>query len=165
MKNYSTKLSGQIGENLLVAELGRRGFVASTLSGNVPDIDVLAYKDGKSIPIQVKTSKQGNLSVNADQYLNIEFSGEIQKVIGKKSDIEKTLIFVIIFIGENHGEDRFYICEQSFIQEVVFQNHQNFLKRHKGIRPKKPESTHCSYSEEDIKSKRDNWDLIEKRFK
>ena len=99
MKNYSTKLSGQIGENLLVAELGRRGIVASTLSGNVPDIDVLAYKDGKSIPIQVKTSKQGNLSVNADQYLIIEFSGEIQKVIGKKSDIEKTLIFVIIFMS------------------------------------------------------------------
>ena len=83
MKNYSTKLSGQIGENLLVAEFGRRGIVASTLSGNVPDIDVLAYKDGKSIPIQVKTSKQGNLSVNANQYLNIEFSGDIQKVIGK----------------------------------------------------------------------------------
>jgi len=38
-KNYSTRLAGQIGENLMVAELGRRGIIATALAGNVPDID------------------------------------------------------------------------------------------------------------------------------
>ena len=47
-KDFSKQLSKQIGENLLVAKLGELGIVASTLTGNVPDIDVLAYRqDGK----------------------------------------------------------------------------------------------------------------------
>ena len=40
MKNYSTQLAGQIGESLVVAELGKRGVIATAFSGNVPDIDI-----------------------------------------------------------------------------------------------------------------------------
>ena len=58
-KNFS-KLSGQIGENLVVAEQGRRGILATAFAGNVPDIDILAYKDKRSIPIQVKALRTGN---------------------------------------------------------------------------------------------------------
>ena len=49
-KNFSNQLTRQISENLVVAELGRREIVATTFSGNVPDIDVLAYKNRTSIP-------------------------------------------------------------------------------------------------------------------
>jgi Holliday junction resolvase len=65
VKNYTTKLSGQVGENLVVAELGRRGIVATALAGNAPDIDILAYANGKSVAIQVKSIRKGDLSVNA----------------------------------------------------------------------------------------------------
>jgi len=41
-RNFSTQLAGQIGESLVVAELGRRGIVATAFAGNVPDIDLLA---------------------------------------------------------------------------------------------------------------------------
>ena len=57
MKNYKTALKGIIGENLVTAELARRDIVASTLAGNIPDIDILAYKNGKTIPLQVKTQR------------------------------------------------------------------------------------------------------------
>ena len=70
VKNFSTKLSGQIGENLVVAELGRRGIIATSFAGNVPEIDILAYKDKRSIPIQVKALKVGSLRTRADYYLN-----------------------------------------------------------------------------------------------
>ena len=93
-KNFSRQLIGQIGENLVVAELGRRGIVATTFAGNVPDIDVLAFKDGTAIPLQVKAIKKGNLNVNAKDYLDIEFDGDKQKVEGKSNDIDKRLIFV-----------------------------------------------------------------------
>ncbi|NYS25816.1 hypothetical protein HUK65_12515 [Rhodobacteraceae bacterium 2376] len=43
-RNFKTQLAGQIGESLVVAELGRCGIVANTLAGNVPDIDLLAYR-------------------------------------------------------------------------------------------------------------------------
>ena len=51
MPKNSSQLSGQIGENLVVAELGRRGIIATAnIGANVKDIDVLAYKDGKAMP-------------------------------------------------------------------------------------------------------------------
>ena len=49
MKNYSTVLLGALGENLVVSELARRGVVSTTFSGNVPDIDILAFKNNVSI--------------------------------------------------------------------------------------------------------------------
>ena len=53
-RNFSNQLSGQIGEALVVVELGRLGIVATAFAGNVPDIDILAYKEGKSKAVQVK---------------------------------------------------------------------------------------------------------------
>ena len=53
-RNFSNQLSGQIGEALVVAELGRLGIVATAFAGNVPDIDILACKEGKSTAVQVK---------------------------------------------------------------------------------------------------------------
>ena len=51
-----TQLSEQLSEHLVDAELARRGIVATPFSGNVPDIDILAFKSGKSIPVQVKSA-------------------------------------------------------------------------------------------------------------
>jgi len=165
-QNVSTQLSGQIGENLLVAELGRRGILATTLSGNAPVIDVLAYKNEKSIPIQVKGQKKGNISVpKAEVYLQIEFDGDTQIVKRKKLGIDKNLIFVIIIIGKNLGDDRFYICKQGFIQDIVYRNHKNYLEKHNGVRPRNPKSTHCAYKEEDLIDMKDNWKLIDDALK
>ena len=48
------QLSKQLSEHLVVAELARRGVIATPFSGNVPDFDILAFKNGKSTPIQEK---------------------------------------------------------------------------------------------------------------
>lgn len=37
-RSFNNQLAGQIGESLVVAELGRRGIVATAFAGNVPDI-------------------------------------------------------------------------------------------------------------------------------
>ncbi|HEY5505683.1 MAG TPA: hypothetical protein VIK28_11045 [Sedimentisphaerales bacterium] len=39
---YSNQVTRQIGEHLVVAELGRRGILATPFAGNVPDYDILA---------------------------------------------------------------------------------------------------------------------------
>ena len=50
------QLARQIGEHLVVAELGRRGYVAAPFAGNVPKFDLLAADvDGFAFPVQVKT--------------------------------------------------------------------------------------------------------------
>ena len=63
MKNYKTALKGIIGENLVTAELARRDIVATTFTGNIPDIDILAFKDYKTIPLQVKTLTKRSLHI------------------------------------------------------------------------------------------------------
>ena len=164
VKNFSTKLSGQIGENLVVAELGRRGIIATAFAGNVPEIDILAYKDKRSIPIQVKALKDGSLRTRADYYLNIHFDGKTQTVLGKREDINRDLTFIIVKVGERLGEDVFYICDQGIIQDLVLKGHSSFLKKHGGIRPRKPSSFDCSVDLNDLNGARDRWELIDRKL-
>ena len=72
-RSFKTQISAQIGESIVVAELGRHDIVATAFAGNVPDIDILAYANGKSVPLQVKAQKTGNPGVDAEKYLNIHF--------------------------------------------------------------------------------------------
>ena len=164
MKNYKTALKGIIGENLVTAELARRNIIATTLAGNIPDIDILAYKDNKSIPIQVKATYEednpkGSMQVNASVYLEIEFEGKKQIIKGLKK-IDKNLIFVIVKIGGKYSEDEFYIVRQKIIQNIIFKNHSSALKKWGGIRPRNPESLHCAYDLSDLDEYKDNWKLI-----
>ena len=55
------KLTGQIAEYLVCAELGRHGLLAAPFAGNVPEFDLLvADRHCHSIPIQVKGSRSEN---------------------------------------------------------------------------------------------------------
>ena len=164
VKNFSPKLSGQIGENLVVAELGRRGIIATAFAGNVPEIDILAYKDKRSIPIQVKALKVGSLRTRADYYLNIDFDGTTQTVLGKREDINRDLTFIIVQVGGRLGEDVFYVCDQGIIQDLVLKEHTAFLKKHGGVRPKKPSSFDCSVHLKDLEGTKNRWELIDKKL-
>ena len=164
VKNFSPKLSGQIGENLVVAELGRRGIIATAFAGNVPEIDILAFKNKRSIPIQVKALKDGSLRTRADYYLHIDFNGKTQIVLGKREDINRDLTFIIVKVGERLGEDIFYICDQGIIQDLVFEGHSSFLKKHGGIRPRKPSSFDCSVDLNDLDNAKNRWELIDRKL-
>ncbi len=52
------QLTKRVGEYLVCAELCRRGLIATTLAGNVPEFDVLAINDEhETKSIQVKSHK------------------------------------------------------------------------------------------------------------
>ena len=125
-KNFKTQLSGQIGEHLVVAELGRLGIIATPFAGNVPDIDVLAYANGMSLPIQVKAQRDGSISVDAKKYLVIEFDGDVQIIKGRSADIDRTLVFVLVEIGSISGEDNFFVYTQGDVQDLIQSNHSAF---------------------------------------
>jgi len=163
-KNFNTKFSGQIGENLVVAELGRRNIIATAFAGNVPDIDIVAYKEGKSIPLQVKALKTGSLRTVANKYLNIELIGNKQIIKGKNRSVNRNLIFVIVKIGKKIGEDKFYICEQGLLQDIVLRNHKSFLDKHNGVRPRNPKSYDCSIELSSLSKTENMWELIEKKL-
>lgn len=163
-RNFNTQLAGHIGESLVVAELGRRGIVATTFGRNVPDIDLLAYRNGRTIALQVKSVRTGSISLDAKRFMTIEFDGDIEIITGTPPLPDAALIFVIVSIGSQMGGDRFFILDQGALQRLVKSNHESSSAKHGGIRPRNPQSTHTAVSMAQLNQFRDNRTLIESRL-
>ncbi len=159
-KNYKTQLVGQIGESLVVAELGRRGIVATTLAGNVPDIDVLAFANDTTLHLQVKAMRHSTTQFDAQKFIKIEFGGDIQRAVGLNGELDPELIYVFVKVSEVASGDRFFILLQRDLQKIILGNHEAWLKKHGGIRPRNPKSTHVSISLTSLEVYEDNWVLI-----
>lgn len=160
-RNYSTQLAGQIGESLVVAELGRRGIVATAFAGNVPDIDILAHRDGVSTAIQVKTWRSGSVHFDASRYLAIEQNGDAQRVSGVRADIDGERIYAFVRLGSEAGADRLFVLNEAQLVGILRANYEAFLAKHNGVRPKNPNTTHCAVQQSDLEPYKDNWQLIE----
>ena len=159
-RNFSTQLAGQIGESLVVAELGRRGIVATAFSGNVPDIDLLAYSGGKSVHLQVKAWRAGSVSFNATRFLKIRREGNVQIVEGLVADLDRSLVYVFVKVGEVAGQDRFFVLRQGDLADIVRRNYEGFLSKHNGVRPKNADTTHVAVGEADLVGFEANWQLV-----
>lgn len=160
-RNFKNQLAGQIGESLVVAELGRLGIVATSFSGNVPDIDLLAYRNGRSIHLQVKAVRSGSVSFDAQRFMKITFDGDHQSIQGPLLDFDAQLIYVFVGISEQAGNDRFFILDQAQLQKIIQTNHQTWLNKHGGVRPKNPQSTHTAVSLSQLAEFENNWQKIE----
>lgn len=163
-RNFKTQLAGQIGESLVVAELGRRGIVATSFAGNVPDIDLLAYRDGRTIALQVKSVRTGSVSFDAKRFVCIAFEGDRQVITDPAPALDRALVFVFVSIGDQIGGDRFFILDQGVLQSIIATNHLAWLEKHGGIRPRNPQSTHTAVALGQLEAYRDHWELIENRL-
>ena len=165
MKNFSSQLAGQIGESLVVAELGRRGIVATAFAGNVPDVDLLAYRNGRTCALQVKALKRGEFGVNASNFIEIAQEGDRQSVVGRRP-LDPELIFVFVRIGLSLGADRFFILTQRELQDVLVDHYTSNLERHGGVRPRNPKTSHSSVRTDELmrRGHEDRWDLIDERL-
>lgn len=163
-RNSKTQLAGKIGEGLVVAELGRRGIVATAFADNVPDIDLFAYKDGISQHLQVKTWRTGAVSFNATRFLRIDIHGDVQTVSGLDETLDGDLVYVFVLLGEKLGFDRFFLRTQSSPQAIVSKGYLAFLAKHGGVRPRNAQTTHNAVFLNDLLPFEDNSQLIEERF-
>ena len=155
---------GQIGESLVVAELGRRGIVATAFAGNVPDIDLLTYKNGKTQALQVKAWRTGSVHFDATRFLHIAINGNLQNVNAIDEELDPDLIYVFVLVGERSGEDRFFILTQRKLQSQIFEMYRFYLAKHGGQRPRNAQTTHHAVTLSDLMPSEDNWSLIERRF-
>lgn len=163
-RNFSTQLAGQIGESLVVAELGRRGIVATAFSGNVPDIDLLAYRGGKTLHVQVKAWRKGAVSFDARRFLKISMDEQKQVVDGLVDELDFGLLYVFVNIGETAGMDRYFVLEQGVLAGLVRDGYESFLAKHSGVRPRNAATTHNSVTLAQLQDYEDNWALIEERL-
>ena len=161
----STQLTKQIGEYLVACELARRGFLVATFSGNVPDFDLIATDfKGSSCPIQVKTIKGGAWQFSIDKFVDISLHGSKQLIGDKKPLPIPQLVCVFVLAAEKYGEDQFFVLEWSKVQDILIANYTRWLDSHGGVRPRKPDSLHCSIVEPDLRDYIDNWSMISSRL-
>jgi len=157
----SIKLVKQIGEHLVASELTRRGFMVEPFSGNVRGYDLIATDiKGNSIPIQVKTIRGGSWQFSIEKYAFITIEGKVQIVGTKKALFNPELICVFVVTSVLYGGDQFYVLKLSQVQDILIANYKRWLDLHNGIRPRNPESLHCSIYPPDLEKFRDNWSII-----
>lgn len=162
----SNKLVGQTGEYLVAAELSRRGFIATTFTGNVPHYDIIASDEaGRHVSIQVKASRGTSWQFGSiEQYCEIAFDGKRQ-VIGDAKPCPVLRLIVVFVKIEEDGNDRFYILPWERLCKILIDHHKEFLAKHDGIRPKKWDSLHSAITETALVPYQDKWDTIEENLK
>jgi hypothetical protein len=153
------QLTGQIGEHLVTAELGRRGIIATPFAGNVPEIDILAFANGISSPIQVKAINGVSWQFDIRRFLDVELKKTCQKILGKNKQLDRKLMCIFVDLGEKLGQDEFYIFRYGWLQDHF---HRTYTARRK---PKNIKSYHCAIWKKDMERHKENWKLLEKEFK
>ena len=155
----STQLTGQIGEHLVTAELGRRGIIATPFAGNVPDIDILAHANGITGHIQVKAINKDSWQFDIRKFLNIKLTDKGQKVLGINKSLDRKIVCVFVSLGPELGEDKFFIFRWGWLQEY-------FFERYKGRKPPHNiKSFHCAIWVRDMGRHLNKWRLITNKFK
>ena len=157
------QLTKMVGEYLVSAELCRRGLLATTFTGNVPDFDIIATnKNLVSIPVQVKTSAKGDWMLRADFFLDINYDEKTktQRITGMKN-LGENLLYVFVKLKDNDvDKDQFYILRAKDLQRIIFNNYDEYLTKHRGRRPKNSKSMHTAIRLEDISGYQNNWNLF-----
>ena len=157
----SNKLVGQTGEYLVAAELSRRGFIATTFTGNVPHYDIIASDEtGRHVSIQVKSSRGSSWQFgDITQFCDIQFKGKKQ-IVGKvkRSPVQR---LVVVFVVINTDRvDRYYVLTWRSLRDLIVKGHKDYLSRHGGMRAQRWDSLHCAISEKTLTHYQDRWDII-----
>jgi len=157
-----TKLTGAVGEFLVAAELCRRGLIATPFSGNVPHYDIVASDEyGGHLVIQVKAMNKSTWQFDASKFIKIAMDGDTQVLGDYAGDPYPNLYCVFVALGDTYKKDRYFVFSWKQLQAIVIDHHRTYLKKHGGIRPKAPKSTHCSISIQGLKHFEDEWFSIE----
>ena len=162
----NNKLVGQTGEYLVAAELSRRGYIATTFTGNVPDYDIIASNErGKHVSVQVKASSGSSWQFgDISRYCQIDFKGRHQIVGRPKHCPVQHLVVVFVVLGAKRA-DKFYVLTWKALRNLLIKHHKAFLAAHGGARPKKWDSLHCAIQENVLTPHLDKWDVVKKCLK
>ncbi|NTW88047.1 MAG: hypothetical protein HGB26_02750 [Desulfobulbaceae bacterium] len=159
------KLTGQVGEHLVAAILGTKGYYASPYSGNVPGFDITAVDSDtlKSFPIQVKTSNGGSLlRTNIDKWAEFSVDKDKRQKLGNYLPrAHPGMIWIVVWIkGNDISTARFFIATEKEIQETIVKHYQRFLDQCDSIRPRKHKSTQTMLTKDELVIFEDNWDVL-----
>ena len=81
-------------------------------------LQILAFKNGKTIALQVKAWSKGSVSFDAKNYISIRFEETKQIIEGYVDCADDSLIFVFVKIATEKGNDEFFTL--TGVRVVVF---------------------------------------------
>ncbi|MGH2555274.1 MAG: hypothetical protein ACRDHO_06115 [Actinomycetota bacterium] len=139
------------GEHFVAAELHRRGAYAVTFAGTMPRIDILAsnVEQTKTVMIQVKTRRSGT------------WQASTRAGLPREAAPEELRFWIFVDLRKNPVESPvYYIVDEWWIQNNIYEAHQKYLKGHGGTRTRSPDSTHHAIPRTRIEEWRDRWDLL-----
>lgn len=159
------KLVGQVAENLVVAELGRRGLIATGFAGNVPTFDLIAADElCRVVPIQVKASSGDSWPSDARTFLQLEFDRKTKRQIfkGPVAITTPDLIYVYVSLADEEAgtRDRFFVLTMRELQEVCIRTYTEWMDPKDWRRPKNPESYDNRFWIKDIAAFEGRWNLV-----
>ena len=164
----SNKLTQQIGEYLVCAELARRGLIATPFSGNVPTFDVLATDDQvRTVPIQVKASRGDSWPSDATKWMDIVLDPQTNRQCyrGPRLISNPDLIYVCVSIARPaSGCDRFFVLTKAQLQEACITSYRDWMEPLGWKRPRNPMSFDLRYKVIAIQKYEDNWMVIADRL-
>jgi hypothetical protein len=162
----NNKLVGQTGEYLVAAELSRRGYIATTFTGNVPDYDIIASNEkGKHVSVQVKASSGSSWQFgDVSRFFEISYKGKRQIVGRPKKCPVQRLVVVFVAIGAK-GDDRFYVLTWRKLRDTLRMGHQAYLAGHGGKRPQKWDSLHAAIQEKHLTPHLNRWNVVKQCLK
>ena len=158
----SNNLMRQVGEHLVCAELGRRGFTATPFSGNVPTFDVLATDEQcRTVPIQVKASSASTWRSQATDWMDIELREDgRQHFKGPLAIANPSLIYVCVFVAPPGAADRFFVLTKADLQEACIKHYVEYMEPRGWRRARKTECFECRYPIEVVAAFEDNWNVV-----
>jgi len=129
------QLTKQVGEYLVAAEVCRRGFIATTFTGNVPHYDIIASNaSGGHQAIQVKAIRGSSWQFDIRVFVDVQLEGKRQ-ILGRPAQPPYPGLICVFVRLRRYGTDEFYILTWEDLQKVAIAHHRQFLARHGGIRP------------------------------
>jgi hypothetical protein len=165
-----SKLVGQAGEFAFCAEAALRGYIATPFAGNVPEFDVLvADASLRSIPVQVKACLNQTRFQGGDVriYADIDFCEKtgVQTVNGPQKMEHGQLVRVYVWFPDERSQPaRFFILTTQDCANLITEHHRQYLEKHGGVRPRKPDSFLTMPTVEEFSPFENNWGLIERQL-
>jgi hypothetical protein len=158
----ATKLTGAVGEFLVAAELCRRGLLATPFAGNVPHYDVIASgQRGGHVAVQVKAINGKTWQFDIQKFSDVQMAddGKHQILGAPQPEPFPGLICVLVVLKET-GQDRFFVLEWKELRKALVKNYKKYLSKHKGVRPRTPDSFHTAIAISDVEPFENEWRKI-----
>lgn len=136
----------------MAAELLRRGAHAKPDLGGHSDPDVIAYSADRIRTVQIKVKAKGIRSK--------QIPGWQWKLNQARQALDSSPNKFFVLVDLAPAQPDYYVCQLSRIARLVLQNHKDWLKRHRGVRPRNPDSEHTVIPLEAVYKGKEAWEQL-----